>query len=837
MSEINITRRSNDSMIKNENKSKEQEESKDLEIIKELKNINLDSKDFISVINDLFEFEKNLKYLNNVNCIFSYDVLDIFQKINEKDNIKMNLILNKIYLNIICNESLYNNYLLFEEKDPKKLEKIDFLIDLIDQCTSLIEKLNGFIFSKELFSLKIKTLDLLKCIYFNCKNKIKNEKKLKILQDLMDTLPPKFYSDAYNELNKNKDLYNIFKSKSLDKVATFEKNFLEINNYYEQYEAFKKFVENNSESIYYKSINEENINKNNENKQIIEEAESQNEYFYQMYGLLLIKFCKCHYYIFLNDEEKGKGKKFNDYQEDDYEKVGAVFLLDKIKKELDLKEKKEVNEEDAKNDEKNLKIENILQNKQFHSIFDSEEYKKLIKKEIHYFLKYTKNLEKNEKIKSLRNQMTYYLNTLGGYNYYPLYLKDFNNITISDSFTPSFIINVPAGKVKKFYLETKNNENMLIYIEFFMGDKSKDINFEINKYDIKRNTFKSIFKREKIGKAYKFFILCNGYSLYEIIFNNNYSWFNSKDIYYKISLLKYVNKPKIELKDGEYYVNLNGKNIIFNYEKIMKKIENKEEERVINIPVILYLNNLRIVFTKKSENHKELAFKEIIEEDETYIPRHVFDYHLISFLKKHKIDTNEQKKIIISIFSQNRELSKISEEIEEKLEEFQDNESKDYIQKIGFIPSVELGEYKVEYKLYDLCEQNLIYHLFLCYKKDVEIEKSILFLMFDKLVVNYAMYYEGNICTNLKGKIEYLDKKNIEEYIFNFIESVNNDYDGVDIVLSHIDYKDEEKKKELICLFENIRKYCEKMNSQVVVYDKNDINNEIFKYINLLYEN
>ena len=269
----------------------------------------------------------------------------------------------------------------------------------------------------------------------------------------------------------------------------------------------------------------------------------------------------------------------------------------------------------------------------------------------------------------------------------------------------------------------------------------------------------------------------------------------------------------------------------------MKKIENKEEERVINIPVILYLNNLRIVFTKKSENHKELAFKEIIEEDETYIPRHVFDYHLISFLKKHKIDTNEQKKIIISIFSQNRELSKISDEIEEKLEEFQDNESKDYIQKIGFIPSVELGEYKVEYKLYDLCEQNLIYHLFLCYKKEVEIEKPILFLIFDKLVVNYAMYYEGNICTNLKGKIEYLNKKNIEEYIFNFIESVNNDYDGVDIVLSHIDYKDEEKKKELICLFENIRKYCEKMNSQVVVYDKNDINNEIFKYINLLYEN
>ena len=837
MTEIKLIRSSNEVMNQNENNIAEQKKSKDLEIIKELKNINLDSEDLISIIKDLFDFEKNLKYLNNVNSIFSNDVLDIFQRIIDNDNIKMNLILTKIYLNIICNESLYNNYLLFEENDPNKLEKVNHLIKLIEQSTSIIEKLNGFILNPELFSLKNKTLDLLKCIYFNCKSKIKDDKNLKKLQELIDILPSKFYSNAFTELNKSKHFFEIFKSQTVDKIETFENKFLELNNYFEQFEIFKKFVENNSESIYSNNLNKENIEKNNENRQLIGVAESDKLDFYQIYGLLLIKFCNHYSYIFLNKEEKEKEKKHDFHQRNVYENARVSFLLDQIKQKEELKEEKEEIEEDIEMKEKKQKIENLLQNKQFHSIIDSEEYKNLIKKEIHYFLKCTKNLENYKELKSLREQLNYYISTLDGAHYYPLYLKQFNNITISDKFTPSFIINVPAGKVKKLYLETKMNEKMLIFIEFFLENKSNDITFEVNKYDININSFISIFKEEKIGESYKLFILCNGYSLYEIIFNNDYSWFNNKYIYYNISMLKLINIPKMELKDGEFCVNLNGKNISFNIEKIMKKIENKEEERVINLPVILYLNNLRIVYVKKYKNNKkELAFKEIIEEDLEYIPRHVFDYQIISFLKNHKIKTKEEKKIIISIFSQNRELSKISKEIREKLKNIQENESIYYLQKIGFIPSVNLGEYKVEYRLYDLCEQNLIYHLFLCCKKNAKIEKSILFLKFDKLVFNYAIYNEGNIFTKLKGKIEFLNKRNIEEYIFNFIESANNDYDKMDVVLSYIDYKEE--KNQLMNLFGSIKKYCQKINSsiQVFIYDKNDINNEIFKYINLLYD-
>ena len=493
-----------------------------------------------------------------------------------------------------------------------KLEKIDFLIDLIDQCTSLIEKLNGFIFSKELFSLKNKTLDLLKCIYFNCKSKIKDDAKINKLQEYLDTLPPKFYSNAFTELNKNKDIFEVFKSQTQDKITSFEDKFLEINNYFEQFEVFKKFVENNSGNINYTSVNDENIGKNSENPKSTTVADNDKVDFYEMYGLLLLKFCKYHNYVFLNKEEKEEEKKVDENQEDENESSRVVFLLDKVKKDEALKENEgeEKKEEEAKSnevkDEKNQKIESLLQDKQFHSIIDSDDYKDLIKKEINYFLKHTKSLENNEKLKSLREQMIYYISTLGVESYVPLYLKDFSKIAISDNFTPSFVTNVPAGKENKLYIETKKDENMLVYVEFFLEDKSKDISFEVNKYDVGTNTYKSIFKEEKVEETYKFFVLCNGYSLYQIIFNNDYSWFNSKDVNYRISLLKQMDKPKIEPKEGEFCANLEGKTHLFNNEAIakrllkeemiteedLKKIDSENEQHAISVAQTLYLKSI-----------------------------------------------------------------------------------------------------------------------------------------------------------------------------------------------------------------------------------------------------
>ena len=61
---------------------------------------------------------------------------------------------------------------------------------------------------------------------------------------------------------------------------------------------------------------------------------------------------------------------------------------------------------------------------------------------------------------------------------------------------------------------------MLVYIEFNLEDKSKNISFEVNKYEIYSKGYKRKFKEEKIKDTFKFIyyvedILC--FKLFSII--------------------------------------------------------------------------------------------------------------------------------------------------------------------------------------------------------------------------------------------------------------------------------------------------------------------------------
>ena len=640
------------------------------------------------------------------------------------------------------------------------------------------------------------------------------------------------------------------------------------------------------------------------------------------------KFCKYHQYVFLNKQPENKPKEKENEENNEENNVRVVFLLDKIK-QLDEGEKNEepkkeepIQEvpQEKKNDEKNgdakdakekdntgnKKIENILNEKLFSSVTDSKEYNELIKKELNNYIKNTKSIENDPKIKSLLEQMQYFLSILDVDSYVPLYLSDFSKITISDNFTPSFLTNVPAGKTTELYFETKEDDNMLVYIEFSLEDKSKDITFEINKYEINTDSYKSLFKEEKIDDTLKFFILCKGYSLYQIVFNNSYSWFTSKDVNYRITLLKLIDKPKAflqekekknenenenedkkeeedkkELKEGKkekkkdkkkeneavFYCYFNGKNNYFDYNLINKKIktleEKKEGDEVINVPVLLYLNNLRIVSMQIGENKKEdIKFIEEVEEDENYIPKHYFDFQLINYIKKKlkiKPAESKNKKIIISIFSLNRELSTLYKDIEDQINALNvstinntisDNECINYLEKIGFYPNGALEGYNVQFKLYDLCEQSLIYHLYLLNLKENPPKKSVLLIQFDKLVVNASIFNEGAIFSKLKGKKDkeskwkssYFNNININDVngILDFLENANDTFEGIDLVLSYIDVSDDEKKNKLMELFEKIKKHCkEAINPpvEVFVYGQNEIEHCVFKYMNLFYDN
>ena len=68
--------------------------------------------ELLILIDNLVEFEVYTKSIKNINEILTKQNFEFFNKLTLRDNIKINLLLSKIYMNIISNDSLYNNYLI-----------------------------------------------------------------------------------------------------------------------------------------------------------------------------------------------------------------------------------------------------------------------------------------------------------------------------------------------------------------------------------------------------------------------------------------------------------------------------------------------------------------------------------------------------------------------------------------------------------------------------------------------------------------------------------------------------------------------------------------------------
>ena len=508
----------------------------DKDVFNLFSSIDISNSDLTYLINELNYFNSELKSLKKLELFLNSKNVNTLKQLRLMKNIKVNLILSKIYINIINNETLYSNYLLDLKEDDNK---INLLLTVIEECISLIEDLKWFIFSQELFEFKINVISLIKCLSLNCKNKI-SKKNLNKIEKFLDISQKKFFSKEYNKLNKDKEIYKIWESKDIEKINIFEKKFCEINNYFEQLKVFQSLVENNIKKENYDSVSiteSGDIKLNPDKKQ--ENLDLINIDFYQEYGLFIQKFFKYHKYIFLLEDNTESDKKEEKEEEDEEEEnERLVFLLDNINTE-EGKSEHEGKTIESKKD----KLENFINKKKFLSILESKEYIESIKKEIIFYLNNILMTHNNPKIKPIISQIKDFFKTTYENIFTPLYIKRIKTLEITDYFTPSFSINIPEGKKQEIYLETIEGETMLLYLEF--SEKcSKDINFEFNKYEIKEKNFKQIFKKEKIEETLKLFVICKGYSIYQIIFDNYYSWFTSKDIDYKISLLKLIDTNK-----------------------------------------------------------------------------------------------------------------------------------------------------------------------------------------------------------------------------------------------------------------------------------------------------
>ena len=203
-------------IIESISSSKPKEDEKILNLFKQ---INPDSDDLVSLVRNLRKFNQELSSLKDITNFMTEDSLYILQNLNYRDNVRINLLLVDIYIKIISNQSLYSTYLADYTE-----EKLHLILQIIDECITLITKLPGFILDPEIFKLKEKTLSFVKCIYFNWKGKITNLAVTQKLEEYIDTLPEQFYSETYNKMNEEKDSYDILNTTNIEKIKNFEDN-------------------------------------------------------------------------------------------------------------------------------------------------------------------------------------------------------------------------------------------------------------------------------------------------------------------------------------------------------------------------------------------------------------------------------------------------------------------------------------------------------------------------------------------------------------------------------------------------------------------------------------
>ena len=351
------------------------------------------------------------------------------------------------------------------------------------------------------------------------------------------------------------------------------------------------------------------------------------------------------------------------------------------------------------------------------------------------------------KLKPINDNLNYFLDSFEIESYYPLYLNNISKIVINDNFTKAYVTNVFPGEENTFYFDIFFKDESLIYFEYFLEDKSMDINFELKIYDNYANEFISVYKGERVSETFRFFINSNGYCIYKIIFDNKFSWFNNKVINFRFSYLNPITEQITdEMLDNENYFIVNKEYYFY----IPRKIS--IDSKLKNIPIVVNLNNLRTV-TLNDKN--EILFKEN-KEDGIIISKVFFNYILSDYLQKLKI--KETKKLLISIISQNEDLTNKLKDLKEQLDDCIDIEDKKFIKYLGFCPDKKIYNFNIKYKIYDLNEQLVICHKLLKHNeennKNKNKIKSLLLIHVNKNIFTTIFFIKENFIMNLLFQIK-----------------------------------------------------------------------------------
>ena len=211
--------------------------------------------------------------------------------------------------------------------------------------------------------------------------------------------------------------------------------------------------------------------------------------------------------------------------------------------------------------------------------------------------------------------------------------------------------------------------------------------------------------------------------------------------------------------------------------------------------------------------------------------------------------------VSINLYSLNKNLSKISPKIKELIsaledysinngDQFENQVYIQFLQKLGFYPDKKIANYEIKYNLLDFTDQCLIYHLFLNHIQEKPVESSTLVMIFEKDALHITSLNEGAINDKFKEieknwKSRYYSKMKMDDFksICNFISSLSDTFDGLDLVLCH--FNNEEKKEELDNMFKLIKGFVEEKIDEpinVYIYNEDNFIVHVLKYIEMFSE-
>ena len=683
--------------------------------------------------------------LTDLNNIITEKNLDIFQKLSDVENIQISLLLTKIYNKIFGAEDLYTNF--FSDEDEEENEtKIGIIFLLIEESLSIFEILEDDVISYEYFELKGNLLKIIKFMKINLKEKLEKE-DINILDGYINDLPSKFYSANYLEILKYKS--KIYKNnyELLKNIEQIDELFSNLGNYYEQLSAFKLLFseieihnEENNDKNNYISISKKDIKqkKKKKSKKKVESDEedetdistkepkekiTDDEIIY--YGQFLTNFGLYNKFLIQPEKkENKKSKKKNEKQklkkhkksteEEEEDEEGEEEEDDEEEEEEEEEEESEEGPKESlevflmdavqntkskgkKKSKENTGLSDLINDKILISLMERQNLIEIVKNNILNFYNLTKN-SKNKEIKLLKEKFEDFIKSIEEDKTINISPQKINGIKYYNNFTKNIIV-VPNRESKVFYLDIKDIKKGLLLIELYVKDEKKDIIFNLNKYDSKVDDFNQIYTSGKLNKKLKLSVYFQGKTLYQLEFNNEYSWINSKNIHYTISLFQIIDdKEALKVKEP---INNNQENII-NKTDDNNKIDNKEE------------NNNNIENNDNKENEEE----EIKEEE----------------IKEKKItpeNTKKEKEIKFSCANENGNYVFNCSKICKKISDCEEQEKNNLIQKNTSEISVIISENKIRFISID--ENNKIKYTQKTDENDIITSKR----FFNKSLYNY----------------------------------------------------------------------------------------------------